>query len=205
MRSCAGALDEAARATVVERYSPQARAAELAQLLPEILKTRAGRRMEAEQPMQANEQAEQQGGERRTSRKWTPPEDRLPGRVSSRRTPFLEEAGEGFTPLTIHWIVSEPIAGSGGHAGIFRMIRHLVDFGHVCHVHIVPIHFMHRYSPAQIEHWVNEQFVADGRHLPPVERADRAGGRHGRHLLAHGAAAAAAADAGPSLLFCAGF
>ncbi len=70
--------------------------------------------------------------------------------------------GERFAPLTIHWIVSEPIAGSGGHAGIFRMIRHLVDFGHVCHVHIVPIHFMHRYSPAQIEHWVNEQFVPTG-------------------------------------------
>jgi glycosyltransferase involved in cell wall biosynthesis len=70
--------------------------------------------------------------------------------------------GGRFTPLTIHWLVSEPIAGSGGHAGIFRMIRHLVDFGHVCHVHVVPIHFMHRYSPAQIEHWVNEQFIPTG-------------------------------------------
>ena len=147
-------IGEAARATVVERYSPQARAADLAQLLPEILKTRAGRRMEAEQPMQANEQANQQDHlqEVRGRLPGRPPP---PGRVGS-------SGEEGFTPLTIHWIVSEPIAGSGGHAGIFRMIRHLVDFGHVCHVHIVPIHFMHRYSPAQIEHWVNEQFVPTG-------------------------------------------
>ena len=42
----------------VERYSPQARAADLAQLLPELLKTRAGNdAWTAEQPMQANEQS----------------------------------------------------------------------------------------------------------------------------------------------------
>ena len=58
LRRCIG---EAARATVIERYSPQARAADLAQLLPGLLKTRAGKGMEAEQPMQANEQAGRQG------------------------------------------------------------------------------------------------------------------------------------------------
>ena len=133
-------IGAAARATILERYSPRARAADLAQLLPGLLTTRAGTGMEAEQPIQANDPG-------------------LPEAPTAGRHPL---PGRGFTPLTIHWIVSEPIAGSGGHAGIFRMIRHLVDFGHVCHVHIVPINFMHRYSPAKIEHWVNQQFGATG-------------------------------------------
>ncbi len=147
-------MGEAARATVVKRYSPEARVAELAQLLPEILKTKTGRRMGTEQPMHADEQ---------TARIAPGPAQEMgaAGEASGKGGVFPEEGGR-FTPLTIHWIVSEPIAGSGGHAGIFRMIRHLVDFGHVCHVHIVPIHFMHRYSPAQIEHWVNEQFAPTG-------------------------------------------
>jgi hypothetical protein len=66
-------IGEAARATVVERYSPQARAADLAQLLPEILKTRAGRRMEAEQPMQANDQTDQPGDVMSDLPEGTPP------------------------------------------------------------------------------------------------------------------------------------
>ena len=82
-------IGAAARATVLERYSPQARAADLAQLLPGLLKTRAGTSMEAEQPIGANEQAGQYHlqevggppGSGGTSRKWGDlQEDTLPGR-----------------------------------------------------------------------------------------------------------------------------
>jgi glycosyltransferase involved in cell wall biosynthesis len=67
-----------------------------------------------------------------------------------------------FVPLTIHWLVSEPIAGSGGHTGIFRMIRHLVDFGHVCHIHMIPVNFMHGYTPTAIQRHVDEHFLPTG-------------------------------------------
>lgn len=67
--------------------------------------------------------------------------------------------GERFVPLTLNWLVTEPFPGSGGHTGIFRMIRHLVDFGHVCHIYVIPVHFMHKYTPAQIEKYVSDQFM----------------------------------------------
>jgi glycosyltransferase involved in cell wall biosynthesis len=71
-------------------------------------------------------------------------------------------AATPFVPLTIHWLVSEPIAGSGGHTGIFRMIRHLVDFGHVCHVHMIPVNFMHGYTPAELQRHVDDHFFPTG-------------------------------------------
>jgi glycosyltransferase involved in cell wall biosynthesis len=72
------------------------------------------------------------------------------------------DAGEPFVPLTIHWLVTEPFAGSGGHIGIFRMIRHLVEFGHICHVHTIPVNFMQGYTPAQIEQYVTSHFMPTG-------------------------------------------
>lgn len=79
----------------------------------------------------------------------------------TRKSQEMENADK-FTPLTIHWLVSEPFAGSGGHTTIFRMVRHLVEFGHVCHVHVIPTSVMHSYTPAQIKRYVDENFMVTG-------------------------------------------
>jgi glycosyltransferase involved in cell wall biosynthesis len=112
-------LGDNARQTVLRHYSPEARAAELGSLLPQL---------------------------------------RAPVTVKVERMTSQDR----FIPLTIHWLVSEPFAGSGGHTTIFRMIRHLVEFGHVCHIHMLPVNFMHGYTPAQIKGYVDEQFMRTG-------------------------------------------
>ncbi len=50
-------------------------------------------------------------------------------------------AGEGPTQaaLTINWLVSRPLAGSGGHTDIFRLARHLVQFGHQVRLLVEPV------------------------------------------------------------------
>jgi glycosyltransferase involved in cell wall biosynthesis len=72
------------------------------------------------------------------------------------------ENQQSAVPLTINWLVTEPFPGSGGHTGIFRMIRHLVDFGHTCHVYAIPVNFMQKYTPAQIEQYVDTHFMRTG-------------------------------------------
>lgn len=151
-------IGEAAHSSVLERYSPQARAADLAQLLPELRKTYAKPRMDTIQPMQAKEQTSNVASSSKTQRSTAADGTSADALTTS----SAAENSKRITPLTIHWLVSEPIAGSGGHAGIFRMIRHLVGFGHVCHVHLVPIQFMHSFSPAQIQHYVDEHFTPTG-------------------------------------------
>ena len=156
-------VGEAARSSVLERYSPQARAADLALLLPQLLNTSAEINMDTSKPSVTATELRKATIDGAMAIDTSATDVAATGvTAGGAAADSAAAAGEGFAPLTIHWLVSEPIAGSGGHAGIFRMIRHLVDFGHVCHVHIVPIHFMHRYSPAQIEHWVNEQFIPTG-------------------------------------------
>jgi O-antigen biosynthesis protein len=141
-------MGEAARRSMLERYSPQTRAADLGKLLPELTKTSAETSMNTSERPRAKKQT-------RT---------RIANTATASRAETASEtaAGEPFVPLTVRWLVSEPIAGSGGHAGILRMVRHLVDFGHVCHVHMIPVNFMHGYNPAQIRRHVDEHFMPTG-------------------------------------------
>ena len=42
------------------------------------------------------------------------------------------------------------------------MIRHLVEFGHVCHVYLIPMISMHKYTPAQVQDYVDRHFMPTG-------------------------------------------
>lgn len=69
---------------------------------------------------------------------------------------------EQFVPLVVNWIVSEPFQGSGGHLGIFRMVKHLVDFGHECHIYVLPLHVMYDYSAQQLRDYADRYFLQTG-------------------------------------------
>ena len=136
-------LGEAARQTVADRYSPSARAADLARLVPELLAAR---------------EAGIHGQAGRAGRTALPMVTELPTNAVAAGA----VAPDAIVPLTINWLVTEPFPGSGGHTGIFRMIRHLVDFGHVCHIHLIPVNFMQKYTPAQIQEYVDHNFMPTG-------------------------------------------
>lgn len=135
-------LGDNARTSVHAHYSLPARTREVGQLLPRLLEPLA-RKME---PMEENLPV---------TLPVTLPAT-LPAELPA---PLAEARRADSTPLTIHWLVSEPFTGSGGHTTIFRMVRHLVELGHVCHVHVIPTNFMQGYTPAQIKHFVDEQFM----------------------------------------------
>lgn len=77
----------------------------------------------------------------------------------------IGEGAGGEVPLLLNWIVTEPFHGSGGHLGIFRMVKHLVEFGHECHLYIVPIEKMHDSTPAQLQQFVDLVFMRTGAHF----------------------------------------
>jgi O-antigen biosynthesis protein len=138
------ALGDAARRKVEQRYSPAARTADLAQTLDQLSATRpqlstnippALRAAAAEAPSP-------------TLSKIQNPKSEIPA-----------------VPLVLNWIVSEPFRGSGGHLGIFRMIQHLVAFGHECHVYIVPFETMQNYSAEELRRFVDEYFMPTGAHF----------------------------------------
>ncbi|MDQ6939748.1 MAG: hypothetical protein M3119_06275 [Verrucomicrobiota bacterium] len=60
--------------------------------------------------------------------------------------------------LVINWLVPEPFPGAGGDIGLFRIIRHLAEFGHECQVHVVPYDLMNAFSTEQIREYVHEYF-----------------------------------------------
>jgi glycosyltransferase involved in cell wall biosynthesis len=62
------------------------------------------------------------------------------------------------TPLVINWLVPEPFPGAGGDTGIFRIVRYLAEFGHECHVYVVPYNLMNDYSTEQIRDYVVKHF-----------------------------------------------
>lgn len=74
-------------------------------------------------------------------------------------------APEPQPPLVLNWVINEPFAGSGGHLGVFRMIRHLVEFGHECHIYVIPVAHMHDYSPQQLRDFVDQHFLRTGAHF----------------------------------------
>ncbi|MFL6582928.1 MAG: glycosyltransferase family 4 protein [Chthoniobacterales bacterium] len=124
------AIGEHARETVLRRHSSEARAAELALILPELLGAAAG---EAVSLPDRDTQAREAG-----------------------RFPYREAAG--FRQLVINWLIPEPFAGAGGDVGIFRITRYLAEFGHECHVHVVPYNFMNEFTTDQIREHVHQHF-----------------------------------------------
>lgn len=149
----------AARRTVEARYSPTARTVDLAAILPLLLSPSAQKRT-------GDAAAQHNGadGNRRTAThsvetmysQENPPATSVLDAIPAQSVPAAE------TPLTINWLVHEPFPGSGGHTGIFRMIRYLTEFGHRCHVYLLPVHFMHTYSPARIQSYIDEHFLPTG-------------------------------------------
>ena len=160
-------IGESARRTVEVHYSHAARAVDLASLLPTLLAAPAAaitqpaaelatRTMEI---MDNHRQSESAMAIEITSELRTA--SSTDGAPSMEPAPAVSSPAP-FTPLTINWLVTEPFPGSGGHTGIFRMIRHLVEFGHVCYVYTIPVHFMQKYTPAQIQKYVSEHFMPTG-------------------------------------------
>ena len=62
------------------------------------------------------------------------------------------------TPLLLNWLVPEPFPGAGGDVGLFRIIRHLAEFGHTCRVHVVAYELMSEHSTEQIREYVFKHF-----------------------------------------------
>ncbi len=146
-------VGDAARRSVLVHYSPEARVNDLALLLSQLAAA-------AHKPQHRNLSA-MPSVDAQTSDLQAANVQPSAGQAVETQTPDAQSL-EAFTPLTIHWLVTEPMAGSGGHTNIFRMIRHLVDFGHSCHVHLVPVNFMHNYTPTQLERYVDTHFMPTG-------------------------------------------
>ena len=60
--------------------------------------------------------------------------------------------------LVINWLVPEPRPGAGGDVGLFRIIRHLAEFGHDCQVYVVGYDLMSDYSTAEVREYVQRHF-----------------------------------------------
>src|SRR5689334_10283389 len=60
--------------------------------------------------------------------------------------------------LLINWLVPEPHPGAGGDVGLFRIIRHLAEFGHDCQVYVVGYDLMKDYSTAEVRNYVKQHF-----------------------------------------------
>ena len=107
-------MGDRARETVMQRYTPEARAADLAVILPQL----------------------------ESAAQFCPS-----GRVPEARVPLL-----------INWLVPEPFPGAGGDTGLFRIIRHLAEFGHKCNVYVVHYNLMNYWTSEQIRFYVRKHF-----------------------------------------------
>lgn len=122
-------MGERARRTVLDRYSPQARTADLAALLPQLLEEASRTRL-------------------------TPGPT---GRAAASR-PLDVSFPTGARSLTINWLIPEPFPGAGGDTAIHRIVRYLGEFGHECRVYVLPYNLMSNYSTERIRQYVNEHF-----------------------------------------------
>ncbi len=77
------------------------------------------------------------------------------------------------TPLVINWLVSRPIAGSGGHTDIFRLARSLVNFGHKVRLLVEPVPGVGQNRTAQFIHQhffeTGAEIVEGWNNLPPAD------------------------------------
>ncbi len=60
--------------------------------------------------------------------------------------------------LTLNWLVPEPFPGAGGDVGLFRIIRHLAEFGHDCRVYVVAYNLMNNFSADEVRAYVRQHF-----------------------------------------------
>jgi hypothetical protein len=60
--------------------------------------------------------------------------------------------------LVINWLVPEPFPGAGGDVGLFRIIRHLAEFGHRCRVYVVAYELMRNFSDDEVRAYILEHF-----------------------------------------------
>src|SRR5689334_18704686 len=78
--------------------------------------------------------------------------------------------------LVINWLVPEPFPGAGGDVGLFRMIRHLAEFGHRCRVYVVAYELMRNFSDDEVRAYILKYFGATranySRFYGTVEEAD---------------------------------
>ena len=141
------ALGRAARRSMLERYSPAARARDLRTIIDTVL-NRPAAMDHATLELRPN----------------TPSLDApaVPSSPVEIEQPAPDKHAEGFTPLVLNWLVSEPMRGSGGHTGIFRMVRYLTEFGHECHIYILPVIHMHDFSAQELQHFVDVNFMVTG-------------------------------------------
>lgn len=145
-------IGAAARQTVETRYSATARTADLAATLEQI----------AALPRQATKPVSIEPAMSHAS---SEPSEPMSSHAVTQPSPLALPAPTEQLPLVLNWIVTEPFRGSGGHLGVFRMIKHLVDFGHECHVYIVPVETMHNYSAEQLQRFVDQQILPTGAHF----------------------------------------
>ncbi|WP_197427515.1 glycosyltransferase family 1 protein [Bradyrhizobium retamae] len=67
------------------------------------------------------------------------PADVLSADIRVRRSwPPLLFDGKG--PLVVNWVMAPPVAGSGGHTTIFRLIEYLEQTGNVCRVYLYDVY-----------------------------------------------------------------
>jgi len=65
------------------------------------------------------------------------------------------------TPV-FNWVVPEPWKGAGGHFGIFRIIRHLADFGYRQRVYVMPDRWAHKANDMALARFIEEHFFPLG-------------------------------------------
>jgi hypothetical protein len=86
----------------------------------------------------------------------------IPALINEETVPPPNRGRPGGGSLTLNWLITEPFPGSGGHLGIFRMVKHLVEFGHECHLYIIPVNNMHSFNAAQLREWIDRTFFPTG-------------------------------------------
>jgi O-antigen biosynthesis protein len=128
-------MGERARRTVLDRYSPQARTADLAALLPQLVNAASRTRLTTE------------SSDRSVI-------DQSRSAVSIGR----ELPRPSASSLVMNWLIPEPFPGAGGDTAIFRIIRHLAEFGHDIRVYVVPYNLMNNYSTERIRDYVGKHF-----------------------------------------------
>ncbi|MBA3883108.1 MAG: glycosyltransferase family 4 protein [Chthoniobacterales bacterium] len=147
-------LAEAARRTVLQHYTPHARGAQLAALLPQLAPSFSRRvtpavalGSTADMPRRILIQKGVAFVRRARAMFNTAAQPEAPSRAAS---------------LRIHWIIPEPIPGAGGDVSIFRIIRDLAAFGHDCQVQVVPYRLMVNFTTEEIRTHVREHFGVTG-------------------------------------------
>ena len=61
-------------------------------------------------------------------------------------------------PLLMNWLVPEPFPGAGGDIGLFRLTRHLAEFGHECNVYVIHYELMNDWTTEDIRFYVRKHF-----------------------------------------------